>query len=73
MKAVSLRMRVALGTVGLALFLGVLVGLGFNNSGLAVPTLRLGPVNAQPYASITGGHVACQNNLPCGPDPVGSR
>jgi hypothetical protein len=39
----------------------------------AGPTMVAGPVNGQLFTAPNGGHVACQDNLPCGPDPVATR
>ena len=39
----------------------------------AAQTMVAGPVNGQLFTAPNGGHVACPNNLPCGPDPVGTR
>ena len=56
--------------LSVALILGGRAGSGGPSSTVNVWSGKAGPVNGQEYSGGNGGHVACSNQLPCGPDPV---
>jgi hypothetical protein len=75
MRSLSGLKIVAAGIVGLALLLSIalaigLGGLGGSSSTVNVEPMKAGPVNGLQYSGGNGGHIACPNSLPCGPDPV---
>jgi hypothetical protein len=76
MRTLAVSKRVAIVVICLALILGVALAHGLAVSGTAsgvASWTMSGPVNGLLLTGTNGGHVACPNNLPCGPDPVGTR